>query len=256
MSYEHSTAQRFSGTTTLITGGSRGIGFAVAERLVAEGGRVILTARNEEGVAAAVASLGGADVATGLHGKIDDPHHIDRLFELAAEFGGLSHLVNNIGINPVYGSLVDLSPDAAAKILGVNVIASLEVTRRAATAGVRDRSGAIVNIASIAGVLSSPGIGMYGVSKSAVIGLTRQLAAELAPEVRVNSVSPAAVKTQFARALYEGREAEVASAYPLARLGEPADIAGPVAFLLSADAAWITGQNIVIDGGVSVVGPE
>jgi 3-oxoacyl-[acyl-carrier protein] reductase len=251
-----SAGNRFEGTTTLITGGSRGIGFAVAERIVAEGGRVVLTARGAEGVAEAVEKLGGPEVATGVHGKVDDQAHVDELFSTVDRLGGVTHLVNNIGINPVYGPLVELTREAAVKILGVNVIASLEIARRAVAAGVRERGGAIVNIASIAGVLSSPGIGLYGVSKSAIIGLTRQLAAELAPEVRVNSVSPAAVKTKFAKALYEGREQELSEHYPLARLGEPEDIAGPVAFLLSHDAAWMTGQNLVIDGGASIVGPE
>jgi NAD(P)-dependent dehydrogenase (short-subunit alcohol dehydrogenase family) len=116
-----------------------------------------------------------------------------------------------------------------------------------------ERGGAVVNIASVAGVSTSPGIGMYGVSKSAVVGLTRQLAAELAPKIRVNAVAPAAVKTAFAKALYEGREQEVAGKYPLKRLGVPADVAGPVTFLLSDDAAWVTGQTLVIDGGATLI---
>lgn len=248
------TKNRFENTLTLITGGSRGIGFAVAQRLVAEGGRVIITARGEEGVNEAVAKLGAA--ATGVHGKIDDPIHVEELFNKIAELGQLTHLVNNIGINPVYGQLTELTREAAEKILSVNVLASLEVTKKAVAQGLKENSGAIVNIASIAGVLSSPGIALYGVSKSAIIGLTKQLAAELAPHIRVNSVSPAAVKTKFARALYEGREDEVAAKYPLKRLGVPEDISGPVSFLLSQDAAWITGQNIIIDGGASIVGPE
>jgi 3-oxoacyl-[acyl-carrier protein] reductase len=107
-----------------------------------------------------------------------------------------------------------------------------------------------VNVASIAGVAPSPGIGYYGVSKSAVLGLTMQLAAELSPRVRVNAVAPAVVKTRFAAALYEANEAEAAANYPLGRLGEPADVAAAVAFLASADAAWITGQTLVIDGGL------
>jgi Dehydrogenases with different specificities (related to short-chain alcohol dehydrogenases) len=113
-------------------------------------------------------------------------------------------------------------------------------------------SGSIVNISSISGMAAAPGIGFYGVSKGALITLTLQQAAEFAPGIRVNAVAPAVIKTDFAKALYEGHEAEAAAQYPLKRLGEPADVAGPVAFLLSDDAAWITGQTLVIDGGASV----
>jgi 3-oxoacyl-[acyl-carrier protein] reductase len=112
--------------------------------------------------------------------------------------------------------------------------------------------GAIVNVASVAGLHPSPGIAYYGVSKSALIGLTMQLAAELAPRVRVNAVAPAVVKTRFAKALYEADEAKAAAAYPLARLGEPEDIGAAVAFLASSDAAWITGQTLTIDGGMGL----
>ena len=105
---------------------------------------------------------------------------------------------------------------------------------------------------SIAGVTAAPGIALYGVSKAALINLTTQLAFELAPGIRVNAVAPAVIKTDFAKALYEGREAEVAATYPLKRLGIPSDVAGPVAFLLSEESAWITGQTIVIDGGGSL----
>jgi 3-oxoacyl-[acyl-carrier protein] reductase len=115
-----------------------------------------------------------------------------------------------------------------------------------------DSTGAIVNVASIAGLAPAPGIAYYGVSKAALIGLTMQLAAELSPRVRVNAVAPAVVKTKFAEALYADNEARAAAAYPLGRLGEPADVGAAVAFLASPDAAWITGQTIVIDGGLSL----
>jgi NAD(P)-dependent dehydrogenase (short-subunit alcohol dehydrogenase family) len=239
---------RFDGSVTLITGASRGIGFAIAERLVAEGGSVVITGRKKEGLDDAVAALGTA--ATGLTGHADDAAHRAEVFaHIASRHGRLDHLVNNAGINPAYGPALDLDPAAARKILDVNVIAALEWSADAVRAGL---ARSIVNIASISGVAASPDISFYGVSKAALINLTMQLAAELAPRLRVNAVAPAVVRTRFARALYEGREAEAAAPYPLARLGEPEDVAGPVAFLLSEDAAWITGQTVLIDGGASI----
>ena len=239
---------RFDGTTTLVTGASRGIGLAIATQLVAEGGRVAITARGQETLDAAVATLGPA--AIGIAGKADDPDHRAAVFaRIASEFGHLDYLVNNAGINPAYGKALEVQESAARKILEVNVLGTLAWTRDAVAAGL---DKAVVNIASIAGITAAPGIAMYGVSKAALISLTTQLAFELAPGIRVNAVAPAVIKTDFAKALYEGREKEVAAGYPLGRLGVPADVAGPVVFLLSDDAAWITGQTIVIDGGGSL----
>jgi NAD(P)-dependent dehydrogenase (short-subunit alcohol dehydrogenase family) len=246
--------QRFAGRVALVTGASRGIGLAVAARLVAEGARVGLTARKPEGLAAAVEQLGGAAKAIAVAGRGDDAEHqADAVARVVQEFGRLDVLVNNTGINPAYGPLTELDESAARKIMDVNVLSALSWTRQALAAGLgADGSGAIVNIASVAGLAPSPGIGYYGVSKSALIGLTMQLAAELSPRVRVNAVAPAVVKTRFAEALYVDHEDEAAAAYPLGRLGEPEDIGAAVAFLASPDAAWITGQTLVIDGGLSL----
>src|SRR6478735_3617337 len=252
--------QRFDGRVALITGGSRGIGLAIAKRLVAEGAQVVVTGRKQESLDAALAELNGggstspetAAVATAVAGKADDPEHRAAVFaHIAAHHGRLDHLVNNAGINPAYGPALEIEASIVRKILEVNVVAALDWTRSAVEVGLR-RS--IVNTASVAGLSASPGVAFYGVSKAALINLTQQLAVELAPGIRVNAVAPAVVRTRLAQALYAGdREAALAAAYPLGRIGEPEDVAGPVAFLLSDDASWITGHTLTIDGGASAV---
>jgi NAD(P)-dependent dehydrogenase (short-subunit alcohol dehydrogenase family) len=247
-------SHRFTGKVALVTGASRGIGLAIASRIVQEGGRVVITARKPEGLQDALAALGADAVA--VAGRADDPDHQATALERAVqEYGRLDVLVNNTGINPAYGPLTEIDEGAARKIMDVNVLAALSWTRRALERGLGDSGpGAVVNVASVAGLHAAPGIAYYGVSKSALIGLTVQLAAELAPRVRVNAVAPAVVKTRFATALYEADEAAAAAAYPLGRLGEPEDIGAAVAFLASSDAAWITGQTLVIDGGGGLKG--
>jgi NAD(P)-dependent dehydrogenase (short-subunit alcohol dehydrogenase family) len=241
--------QRFDQAVAVITGGSRGIGFAIAKRIVAEGGSVVITGRKQEALDAAVAQLGPSH-ASAMAGKADDAEHRAAVFAHVVErHGRLDHLVNNAGINPAYGPALEIEPSMVRKILEVNVVAALEWTRDAVAAGL---STSIVNLSSISALTAAPGIAFYGVSKAALVNLTTQLAHELAPEIRVNAVAPAVIKTAFARALYEGREEQVAAEYPLKRLGMPDDVAGPVAFLLSRDAAWITGQTLVIDGGGSI----
>jgi 3-oxoacyl-[acyl-carrier protein] reductase len=140
------------------------------------------------------------------------------------------------------------------KILDINVLAALGWTRLVHAAWMGQHGGAIVNVSSVAGFRPAPGIGAYGMSKAALSYLTGQLALELAPAVRVNAVAPAIVKTHFAQALYAGREDQVTEGYPLGRLGEPVDVAGTVAYLLSDAASWVTGQTIVLDGGSTLVG--
>jgi NAD(P)-dependent dehydrogenase (short-subunit alcohol dehydrogenase family) len=244
---------RLTGKVAIITGASRGIGLGIAERLVAEGARVCLTARGEEGLASAVATLGGPEVAMAVAGKSDDPdHRAEAVRRVTEAFGPVDILVNNTGINPAFGPLISLDLGAARKILDVNVVGALGWVQEVCAAGMIDRGGAIVSITSIAGIVPPPGISFYGVSKAALAHLTACLAVELGPIVRVNAVAPAVVKTRFATPLYEGREEEVAAAYPLRRLGEPADVAGAVAYLVSDDASWVTGQTLVVDGGVTL----
>ncbi|KLO63493.1 3-ketoacyl-ACP reductase [Dermacoccus sp. PE3] len=244
---------RFTDQVAIVTGASRGIGLAIAQRLVDEGAKVIITARGQEALDAAVEQLG--DNARAVAGKAQDKEHQQAVVDLAlSTWGRLDVLVNNTGINPVYGGLMDLDDDAARKIAEVNLLATLSWTRTAWNSWMKDNGGSVVNLASIAGLRTAPGIAYYGVTKAGLIHLTEELAVELGPTVRVNAVAPAVVKTDFAKALYEGREDEVAKPYPLKRLGRPEDIAGPVAFLASEDAAWVTGQTLPIDGGITLTG--
>lgn len=248
------TSGRLDGRTAIVTGASRGIGFAIAERLVAEGAQVAITARKPEALQEAVARL-GPDHAIAVAGNAADPDHqrevVDRV---VAQWGRLDMFVNNTGINPAYGPLTELDLDAARKIMDVNVVAALAWVQHAHRAWMKDHGGAIVNVASVAGQRPAPGIAFYGTSKAALIHLTEELAVELGPDIRVNAVAPAVVKTRFATALYEGKEERVAKAYPLKRLGVPEDIGSVVAFLLSDDAGWMTGQTLTVDGGVLLTG--
>ncbi|MDX3243460.1 MULTISPECIES: SDR family oxidoreductase [unclassified Streptomyces] len=239
-----------SGKVALVTGASRGIGYGVAEALVARGDRVCITGRNEDALKEAVEQL-GADRVIGVAGKAHDLAHQAAAVERTMEaFGRVDFLVNNAGTNPVFGPIADLDLDVARKVFETNVVSALGFAQKTWHAWQKDNGGAIVNIASVAGLSASPFIGAYGISKAAMINLTQQLAHEFAPRVRVNAIAPAVVKTKFAQALYEGREEEAAAAYPLARLGVPSDIGGTAAFLTSEQSDWITGQTLVVDGGI------
>ena len=242
----------------IVTGGSRGIGLGIAKRLVADGARVVITARKPEALAEAVEALGGPALALAIAGHADDPAHQDEVVGAArGAFGRLDFLVNNAGVNPSYGPMLDTDADAVRKVLEVNVVSAFSWTQKVVRAGLgtpEAPGGAIVNVASIAGLRATGLLGWYAVSKAALIHLTAELAYQLGPDVRVNAVAPAVVKTQFAQALYEGREEDVAARYPLKRLGVPEDVAGAVSFLLSDDSSWITGQTLVIDGGVILGG--
>ncbi|TYL45258.1 SDR family oxidoreductase [Nocardioides sp. BGMRC 2183] len=244
-----------AGQTAIVTGASRGIGLAIAERIVAEGGRVVITARKPEALDEAVATLGGPENAIAVAGHADDADHRTETIERAlATFGSLDLLVNNTGINPTYGPLMEIDLGVARKIVEVNVFSALAWVQETHRAWMAEHGGSIVNVSSIGGLRPAPGIAMYGASKAMLSHLTEELAVELGPDIRVNAVAPAVVKTKFATALYDGREEQVAAAYPLKRLGVPDDIGSVVAFLLSSDAGWMTGQTLVVDGGVLLGG--
>jgi len=255
---EQDTPQHRSSTegprVTLVTGASRGIGLAVAQALVARGERVVITGRDAATLEQAVKQLGEGS-ALGVAGKSHDEGHRAEAVERALErFGRIDGLVNNVGTNPVYGSMLEMDLGAARKILDINLVSTLGWVQLVHRASLAEHGGAIVNVSSVSALGPAPGIGMYGASKAALIQLTQQLAYELAPSVRVNAVAPAVVRTKFAEALFDGREEEVARTYPLKRLGVPEDIGAAVAFLLSDEASWITGQTLVLDGGLTLGG--
>jgi len=242
--------QQDSGKVALITGGSRGIGYGIAEKFAARGDRVCITGRNEEALKEAVDAL-GPDRAMYVAGKAhDEEHQAAAVGRVMDAYGRIDHLVNNAGTNPVFGPIADLDLAVARKVFETNVVSALGFAQQTWKAWQQANGGSIVNIASIAGIQASPFIGAYGMSKAAMVNLTLQLAHEFAPTVRVNAIAPAVVKTKFAEALYEGREAEAAARYPMQRLGAPDDIGGAAAFLASDEAGWITGQTLVIDGGL------
>lgn len=243
----------FDGKVAIVTGATRGIGLGIARELVDRGARVAITARKPDELARAVDELGGPDRVHPSQGGADnEEHRVATVAGVVDRWGRVDYLVNNAGINPHFGMLVDADPGAVRKIFEVNVISALAWVRETWTAWMRDNGGAVVNVASVGGIHNGPMLGAYNVSKAALIHLTRQLAQELGPAVRVNAIAPAVVKTDFARALYENREEEAASAYPLKRLGRVEDTAKLAAFLLSDDASWITGECVVIDGGMLV----
>lgn len=241
------------GKTALITGGSRGIGLAIAEKFCSAGGNVMLVSRNAQNLEVAAATLHG------LGGRVEwmvahvgHTEEADRAIEETVQrFGSLDALINNAGTNPYMGPLLEIDDQRMRKTVEVNQMSVLVWSRAAWSTWMRDNGGVILNVASIGGLGVEPGIGWYNVTKAAVIHLTRQLSWELAPKVRVNAIAPGVVRTELARAIWEHREEEVASNIPLGRIGEVSDIA-PLALLLLSDAgSWITGQTVVIDGGTS-----
>ncbi|MEU0075871.1 SDR family oxidoreductase [Streptomyces sp. NPDC006332] len=237
------------GRAAVVTGATRGIGRAVAARLAAAGALVCVTARDGDDVRRTAKELGGI----GLAGSVADPGHPARVTELVLrEFGRFDVLVNNAATNQPYGPLMDADPGAWREAFTLNVEAPLRLMQCAWQAWMREHRGVVVNICTEGATHVGPNVGAYNTSKAALLHLTRQLAGELAPRVRVNSVSPGLVRTEMARFVWERHEDELAAGLPLGRIGTPEDVARAVVWLASDEAEWVTGADLLVDGGTRV----
>lgn len=240
---------RMDGKVALVTGGSRGIGRAIAEAFVGAGARVMITSRTAEDCKTAVKEIGeGADFEAGHVGREAD---VERVVEATlARLGRIDVLVNNAATNPYGGPMIDVDRARWDKTFEINLTAPMFWTQWVWRRWMAEHGGSIVNISSVGGLATSPVLGVYDVTKAALIHMTKQLAAELAPKVRVNCLAPGLVKTEFARALWDGGRGEkIAKFCPLQRLGEPEDVAGAALFLAADTGRWITGQTWALDGG-------
>ncbi len=250
-----------AGKVAIITGSSRGIGRAIAEAYAEAGARVVISSRKQaacEEVAASTNEKYGQDRAIAIAASISDKTALEGLVaQTRSRFGQIDLLVCNAASNPYYGPMAGISDDQFRKIFENNVLANHWLITMVAPEMIARKDGAIVIVSSIGGLIGSEVIGAYNVSKAADFQLVRNLAIELGPHnVRINAIAPGVVRTAFARALWEdpAAEAELRRVTPLGRIGEPEEIAGAAVFLASRAGAYVTGQNIVVDGGTTIKG--
>jgi NAD(P)-dependent dehydrogenase (short-subunit alcohol dehydrogenase family) len=244
-----------SGKVAIVTGSSRGIGKAIAQRLAEHGAHVVISSRKAEACEAVAAEINAVcpgaaiAVAANISSKSDLQNLVD---ETRKAFGQIDVLVCNAATNVHYGPLSTITDEAFRKVLDNNIISQHWLIQMVAQEMRARRDGSIIIISSIGGLKGSTEIGAYNVSKAADFQLARNYAQEFGPDnVRVNCIAPGLVKTDFARALWDSPEGEAraSTGTPLRRLGEPDDIAGAAVFLAAPASTWMTGQSIVIDGG-------
>jgi 3-oxoacyl-[acyl-carrier protein] reductase len=252
---------RFTGKVAVVTGSSRGIGRAVATRLLMEGAAVVINGRKPEDLSKTATDLReiGNERVLAVAGNVTEVSTAPALMEAAiSKFGGIDFIVSNVGISPYFGRLMKANRAAFEKTMISNTWPSVALVQEARRVGLGRRGGAVVNISSIGSRQVAPVLATYAASKAALEFLTRALARELGPRgIRVNAVAPGFIMTELATVFLEGdkgqREAEI---LPLGRLGQPEDVAAATCFLLSDDASWITGVTLDVDGGRLLVGGE
>ncbi len=240
------------GRSALIVGGSQGIGLAIAREFIAAGAGVMIVARRPGPLAAAQSEL-GADVSI-LAGDAAAETTADQCIrEALRRFARIDILVNNAALNPQTGPTIELPLDDFDAVLRLNLRTPLMWSQKVWRASMKDHGGVILNMSSLGGRMLYPNMGAYNVSKAALNYLTKVLAAELGPRVRVNGLAPGIIRTEMSSSAWrDGRGERFAARLPLQRLGEASDVARGALFLVSDDAAWITGETITIDGGTAV----
>ena len=238
------------GQVALVTGGSRGIGRAICERLAADGARVAVVARDGERAQAVAQTLPGAG-HYGFACDVADAKAVDVLVkQVEQELGGLDILVNNAGVT-ADNLLVRIDDDAWQRVIDTNLKGAFHLTRAAARGMMRRRRGRIINITSVVGLTGNPGQANYAASKAGLIGLTKSVAKELASRnVLVNAVAPGFIETEMTAELSEAARTALLGQIAVGKLGRPEDVAGVVRFLSGPDAGYITGQVVVVDGGM------
>ena len=248
-----------TGKVAIITGSSRGIGKAIAERMAEQGAKVVISSRKPEPCAEVTRAINaqyGSGAAISIPANISSKEDLKHLVdETTARFGKVDILVCNAASNPYYGPLAEIEDDQFRKILENNVIANHWLIGFAVPQMIERKDGAIIIVSSIGGLRGSPVIGAYNISKAADFQLARNLAVEYGPHnIRVNCIAPGLIKTDFAKALWEDAEMlkQRTAITPLRRIGEPDEIAGAAIFLASRAGSFVTGQSIVVDGGVTI----
>jgi NAD(P)-dependent dehydrogenase (short-subunit alcohol dehydrogenase family) len=248
-----------SGQVAIITGSSRGIGRAIAERMAEHGARVVISSRKLqacEEVVQAINAKHGAGRAVAIAANISSKDDLALLVkQTQQQLGPVDVLVCNAASNPYYGPQAGITDEQFRKILDNNIVANHWLIGMVAPQMIERKSGSIIIVSSIGGLRGSPVIGAYCISKAADMQLARNLAVEFGPHnVRVNCIAPGLIKTDFARALWEDADMlkERMSTTPMRRIGEPDEIAGAAVFLASQAGSYVTGQSLVVDGGVTI----